>query len=140
MTRQRLVQARRRITRCAPRARLLGVAVLTVTLTAALGLPASAASAQGSNSGVDGCLSAYNYSDPASDYLYASSQGNTTDCQYVYVDIKDGGAPYSWNEAWGYTSTSVVVPSSSWNNPQSAHIGAREWGFLDRWITLDFIY
>lgn len=138
MTRHPLVTTRTAVLRI-PSARPLGAATLTLVLAAALGL--TGAPAQASNSGVEGCLMAYNYSDPQSDYLYASSQSGTIDCQYVYVDIKNGGgAPLAWSEGYGSTSTSVVLSSGSWDNPYSFHTGAYHYGWMDYWLFLDFVY
>lgn len=111
-------------------ARPLLAGVLTLLAAAVLALPAVPAEA-GSNWRDGRCSHAYNYADPSSGYLYASTTADRNaypePCLRAYVAIwLDGCNGYLLTEATdtdgdGIAATSYSLPSPYWNNPTSTH-------------------
>lgn len=131
---------------------------ILLPLALALGVLGSAplvdAAHAGPNMGEGICVKAYNYADPAQDYLFASTEGGSyygEQCREVRVQIYNHGiwggywrgpgiegtqcystsgsnllaSAYSWS---GYVSTQATLDSAQWSSPCSDHGAAPSGG------------
>lgn len=131
-----------------PTERLLLAGLFTLLLAVGLVLaPGTASTAQAarSNSGQGTCVKGYNYAEPSTSYLFASSEV-FGDCAYAAVVIINEGAVLgggsgpgfegSWctgqqvlasNSGFSYTSTSVTHDIERLRFPCSGHYGEDWW-------------
>lgn len=112
------------------RGRLLIAGVLTLLFLFGSVLHGVSAAEAGTNSRGGHCIDSYNYADPGSDYLYASTTGKNAfpePCAWVRVWIKHGGCTgtdiANASGVWFVSTSTTSVPSHLWVNQCSEHMG-----------------